>query len=48
MTEEDIAVMRARDFWGALVLMAASGFFLWRTFDIPLKLTSVHVVRTSV
>lgn len=34
--DEDIAVLRARDFWGALVLMGLSAFFLWRTFDIPL------------
>jgi len=36
MDEKDIATMRARDFWGALALMAASVFFLWRTSDIPL------------
>lgn len=35
-TLEDLAVLRARDFWGALVLMVLSVFFLWRTFDIPL------------
>jgi hypothetical protein len=35
-TPEELAVLRARDFWGALVLMAVSAFFLWRTFDIPL------------
>lgn len=35
-TPEELAVLRARDFWGALVLMALSIFFLWRTFDIPL------------
>lgn len=35
-TSEEIAILRARDFWGALVLMAVSAFFLWRTFDIPL------------
>ena len=29
-------MLRARDFWGALVLLAAAIFFLWRTFDIPL------------
>lgn len=34
--EDDIAVLRVRDFWGALVLMAMSVFFLWRTMDIPL------------
>lgn len=32
----DIAVLRARDFWGALVLIAVSTFFLWRTSFIPL------------
>lgn len=32
----DIDVLRTRDFWGALVLMALSIFFLWRTFDIPM------------
>lgn len=32
----DIAVLRARDFWAALTLIAVSGFFLWRTSYIPL------------
>jgi hypothetical protein len=36
MTEDEKAVLRARDFWGALVLLGLSVFFLWRTFDIPL------------
>ena len=35
-TPKDLAVLRARDFWGALVLMVLLIFFLWRTFDIPL------------
>lgn len=35
-TLEDVQTLRARDFWGALALMALSVFFLWRTFDIPL------------
>jgi hypothetical protein len=35
-TESDIAVLRARDFWAALVLITASTFFLWRTSLIPL------------
>lgn len=34
--DQDIAVLRARDFWAALVLMAVSAFFLWRTSLIPL------------
>lgn len=34
--QEDIAVLRARDFWAALVLIATSAFFLWRTSFIPL------------
>ncbi len=34
--DETTETMRARDFWGALVLMGLSLFFLWRTFDIPL------------
>ena len=34
--DEDTEVLRARDFWGALVLMGLSLFFLWRTMDIPL------------
>ena len=34
--DQDTDILRARDFWGALVLMALSAFFLWRTFDIPL------------
>ena len=29
-------VLRARDFWGALVLFVVSFFFLWRTSFIPL------------
>lgn len=29
-------VLRARDFWGALVLLCVSVFFLWRTSFIPL------------
>lgn len=32
----DIAVLRARDFWGALILITVSTFFLWRTSYIPL------------
>jgi hypothetical protein len=32
----DTAVLRARDFWAALVLIAVSAFFLWRTSFIPL------------
>ena len=36
MAEDEKAVLRARDFWGGLVLLALSGFFLWRTLDIPL------------
>ncbi|AML53645.1 hypothetical protein RC74_11910 [Falsihalocynthiibacter arcticus] len=32
----DISVLRARDFWAALVLIAISAFFLWRTSFIPL------------
>ncbi|WP_108816791.1 hypothetical protein [Loktanella sp. Alg231-35] len=35
-TSDELAVLRARDFWGALVLMALSVCLLWRTFDIPL------------
>lgn len=34
--QDDIALLRARDFWAALVLIAVSGFFLWRTSFIPL------------
>ncbi len=34
--EEAQAVLRARDFWAALVLMGLSAFFLWRTSFIPL------------
>jgi len=33
---DDIAVLRARDFWAALVLIVVSAFFLWRTSYIPL------------
>ena len=36
MDADDTAVLRARDFWGALVLIGVSVFFLWRTLDIPL------------
>ncbi|GAB5446787.1 hypothetical protein [Gymnodinialimonas sp.] len=35
-TPDDIATLRARDFWGALVLMGVSLFFLWKTSFIPL------------
>lgn len=34
--DKDTAILRARDFWGALALIALSAFFLWRTMDIPL------------
>lgn len=36
ITDQEIMILRARDFWGALVLAALSVFFLWRTLDIPL------------
>jgi len=36
MTDEDKKVLRARDFWAGLALLALSAFFLWKTFDIPL------------
>lgn len=36
MTEDEIAELRARDFWAGLVLFVLSVFFIWRTFDIPL------------
>ncbi len=32
---EDIAMLRARDFWGALALIGGAVFFLWRTSFIP-------------
>ncbi len=35
-SSDDIAVLRARDFWGAIVLGTLSIFFLWRTSFIPL------------
>ncbi len=35
-SDKDLQILRARDFWGAVVLMALSVFFLWRTMDIPL------------
>lgn len=34
--DKETEILRARDFWGALVLMGLSLFFLWRTMDIPL------------
>lgn len=34
--DEDTKILRARDFWGALVLLCLSLFFLWRTSHIPL------------
>lgn len=34
--DDQTGMMRARDFWGALVLIGLSLFFLWRTLDIPL------------
>lgn len=33
---DQTAILRARDFWGALALIGLSLFFLWRTLDIPL------------
>ena len=36
MADDEKAVLRARDFWAGLVLLALSVFFLWRTVDIPL------------
>ncbi|QBF29945.1 hypothetical protein [Thalassococcus sp. S3] len=33
---DDTTTLRARDFWSALVLLALSLFFLWRTSFIPL------------
>ncbi len=33
---DDKTVMRARDFWCSLVLLAVSVFFLWKTSAIPL------------
>ncbi|WP_217352262.1 MULTISPECIES: hypothetical protein [unclassified Ruegeria] len=36
MAAEDTLILRARDFWTALVLIAVSLFFLWKTSDIPL------------
>ncbi|MFY0617516.1 hypothetical protein [Shimia sp.] len=35
-SSDDIAVLRARDFWGAVTLGTLSIFFLWRTSYIPL------------
>lgn len=35
-TADDKLVLRARDFWASLSLMALSCFFLWRTSHIPL------------
>lgn len=34
--DRDTATLRSRDFWGAIVLIGTSLFFMWRTFDIPL------------
>lgn len=34
--DDDLSVLRARDFWGALTLLVLSLFFLWRTSFIPL------------
>lgn len=33
---DDLAILRARDFWAALALLFLSLFFLWRTSLIPL------------
>lgn len=33
---DETLVMRARDFWAAIVLVTVSVFFLWKTSDIPL------------
>jgi len=32
---EDLATLRARDFWAGLILICAATFFLWRTSFIP-------------
>jgi hypothetical protein len=34
-TDQDMEVLRARDFWGALTLICCALFFLWRTSFIP-------------
>ncbi len=34
--EEDLAVLRTRDFWSAIALLLGSIFFLWKTSSIPL------------
>ncbi len=36
MTDDKKAILRARDFWGGLGLLATSLFFLWKTSAIPL------------
>ncbi|PSL20367.1 hypothetical protein [Shimia abyssi] len=33
---DELVILRARDFWTSLVLMAASVFFIWRSSFIPL------------
>ncbi len=33
---DDTLIMRARDFWASIGLIAISTFFLWKTSDIPL------------
>nr|WP_321250668.1 hypothetical protein [uncultured Ruegeria sp.] len=33
---DETLVMRTRDFWASIVLIAVSVFFLWKTSDIPL------------
>lgn len=33
---EELSILRARDFWAAILLLLLSVFFLWRTTGIPL------------
>ncbi|MEM9708570.1 MAG: hypothetical protein AAF871_07210 [Pseudomonadota bacterium] len=47
MGNTDISVLRARDFWSALALMAGSGFFLFKTAEIPFFNTANAGVRSA-
>ena len=47
MKDDELSVLRARDFWGAMVLLGVSLFFLWRTSFIPLFGTNTATVSAS-
>ncbi len=47
MTTEEKQVLRARDFWTSIALIAAALFFLWKTSSIPFFNTANAGVRSA-